>query len=100
MEQLGKCTINIRKPTYIYSIYLHWGSLGGKCIEKYRQILPESSSVWSLFCFKMMEDNKFQHTLPKFNVNAGAQNLLNKHNTLDTVQLLGSSGTATKAIMS
>ena len=28
-------------------------------------------------------------TLPKFNVNAGAQNLLNKHNTLDTVQLLG-----------
>ena len=32
MEQLGKCTINIRKPTYIYSIYLHWGSLGGKCM--------------------------------------------------------------------
>ena len=29
------------------------------------------------------------NTLPKFNVNAGAQNLLNKHNTLDTVQLLG-----------
>ena len=91
-----------------YWIYTHFftepWSKGRKGALPETNMVPENGWFFEYDCFLLKARRMFRcskilvsggvihflnHTLPKFNVNAGAQNLLNKHNTLDTVQLLG-----------